>query len=309
MLWVLDKTVTALGARLIKQWIEKPLLDKQDIMDRLDAVEELTNNVFAREDLRQLLKKIFDLERLISRIAFGNANPRDLISLKNSLAVLPEILQLISSLNSKQFNILSELLDPQDIYALIEKGIVHDPPVSVRDGGIIKEGYDEEVDELRSITIHGKKWIAQLEAAEKARTGIKSLKVGFNKVFGYYLEVTKANLSSVPDNYIRKQTLANAERYITQELKEWENKILGAGEKMAQREYFLFHEIRENIAENAKRIQKTAGVIAHLDVLLSFAQVSLENGYTKPEIFDDDTLHIIDGHPVVKDYRQRFYSQ
>ena len=161
------------------------------------------------------------------------------------------------------------MLDPlEDIYALIEKGIVHDPPVSVRDGGIIKEGYDEEVDELRSITIHGKKWIAQLEAAEKARTGIKSLKVGFNKVFGYYLEVTKANLSSVPDNYIRKQTLANAERYITQELKEWENKILGAGEKLAQREYF-FHEIRENIAENAKRIQKTAGVIAHLDVLLS----------------------------------------
>jgi DNA mismatch repair protein MutS len=302
LLWVLDKTVTALGARLIKQWIEKPLLDKQDIMDRLDAVEELTNNVFAREDLRQLLKKIFDWERLISRIAFGNANPRDLISLKNSLAVLPEILQLISSLNSKQFNILSELLDPlEDIYALIEKGIVHDPPVSVRDGGIIKEGYDEEVDELRSITIHGKKWIAQLEAAEKARTGIKSLKVGFNKVFGYYLEVTKANLSSVPDNYSRKQTLANAERYITQELKEWENKILGAGEKLAQREYFLFHEIRENIAENAKRIQKTAGVIAHLDVLLSFAQVSLENGYTKPEIFDDDTLHIIDGrHPVVE---------
>jgi DNA mismatch repair protein MutS len=302
LLWVLDRTVTALGARLIKQWIEKPLLHKDEIIDRLNAVEELTENVFAREDLRLLLKKIYDLERLISRIAFGNANPRDLIGLKNSVAVLPEISQLISALYSKQFQELSERLDPlTDIYDLIERSINNEPPVSTRDGGIIKEGYSQEVDDLRSMTTHGKEWIAQLEAKEKARTGIKSLKVGFNKVFGYYLEVTNANLSAVPGDYIRKQTLANAERFITQELKEWEDKILGAGEKLAQKEYFLFNEIRESIAGNARRIQQTAEVIAHLDVLLSFAQVSLENGYTKPEITDENLLHIIDGrHPVVE---------
>lgn len=302
LLWVCDKTVTALGARLIKQWMEKPLLNKQDIINRLDAVEELTNNVFAREDLRLLLKKIYDLERLISRIAFGNANPRDLIGLKNSVAVLPEIAQLLSSLHNTQFRVLSEMLDPlEDIHVLIERSIQDEPPVSTRDGGIIKKGYDEDVDELRAMTLHGKQWIAELEAKEKMRTGIKSLKVGFNKVFGYYLEITNANLSAVPDHYIRKQTLANAERYITQELKEWESKILGAGEKLNQREFYLFNEIRENIAQGSKRIQQTAGVIAHLDVLLSFAQVSLENGYSKPEITEDEILHIIDGrHPVVE---------
>ncbi|MEL7566465.1 MAG: DNA mismatch repair protein MutS [Dehalobacterium sp.] len=302
LLWVLDRTVTALGARLIKQWIEKPLLNKSDIMNRLNAVEELTDNVFVREDLRILFKKIYDLERLISRIAFGNANPRDLISLKNSIAVLPEIAQLVSSLKNKQFHELTETLDPlEDIFQLIERSINDEPPVSTRDGGIIKKGYDSEVDELRNLTIHGKQWIAELEAKEKTRTGIKSLKVGFNKVFGYYLEVTNANLSSVPEHYIRKQTLANAERYITQELKEWENKILGAGEKLSQREFSLFNDIREKIAEASKRIQQTAGVIAHLDVLLSFAQVSLENGYIKPEITDQEVLHIVDGrHPVVE---------
>lgn len=302
LLWVLDHTTTALGARLIKQWIEKPLLNKKEIVNRLDAVEELTNNVFVREDLRLLLKKIYDLERISSRISFGNANPRDLISLKSSITVLPEIAQLICSLENNQFKILLEMLDPlEDIYELIEKGIYDDPPVSVRDGGIIKEGYNSEVDELRSITVNGKQWIAELEAEEKSRTGIKSLKVGFNKVFGYYLEVTNANLSSVPEHYIRKQTLANAERYITQDLKEWENKILGAGEKLCHKEYNLFVEIREKIAEASKRIQMTAGVIAHLDVLLSFAQVSLDNGYVKPEIYENDIIHIVDGrHPVVE---------
>ncbi|WP_276538590.1 DNA mismatch repair protein MutS [Dehalobacterium formicoaceticum] len=302
LLWVLDRTNTALGARLIKQWIEKPLLNKQDIINRLKAVEELMNNVFAREDLRQLLKKIYDLERLMSRIAFGNANPRDLIALKNSLGVLPEIDQVIKTLQHHQFSRLAERLDPiQDIYQLIEKAIQDEPPVSIRDGGIIKEGYHEEVDELRAITLHGKQWIAQLEGEEKTRTGIKSLKIGFNKVFGYYLEVTKANLSLVPDHYMRKQTLSNAERYITEELKEWENKILGAGEKLALREFSLFNEIREKIALAAKRIQQTALVVAQLDVLLSFAQVSLDHGYVKPEITEDGTLRIIDGrHPVVE---------
>lgn len=302
LLWVLDQTNTALGARLIKQWIEKPLLNKQEIINRLDAVEELMNNVFVREDLRQLLKRIYDLERLMTRIAFGNANPRDLIALKNSLEVLPEIDQVISTLKHHYFSSLRERMDPlQDVYQLIEKAIQNEPPVTIRDGGIIKEGYDEEVDELRANTLHGKQWIAQLEAKEKTRTGIKSLKIGFNKIFGYYLEVTKTNLSLVPEHYIRKQTLANAERYITEELKDWENKILGSGEKLALREFKLFNEIREKIATYAKRIQQTALVVAQLDVILSFAQVSLDNGYVKPEINEDGVIQIIEGrHPVVE---------
>ncbi|WP_214659104.1 DNA mismatch repair protein MutS [Candidatus Formimonas warabiya] len=302
LLWVCDKTSTALGARLVKQWMEKPLLVKEHIVKRLNAVEELTNNVFAREDIRLLLKKIYDLERLMSRIAYGSANPRDLIALKNSVTALPEMGQLINTLQSDLFQDLAKSFDPlEDISILVEKSINDDPPLSTREGGIIKEGYDGEVDELRGITSHGKQWIAELEAKEKNRTGIKSLKVGFNKVFGYFIEVTHANLSSVPDHYVRKQTLANAERYITQELKEWENKILGAGEKLASREYELFHAVRETIALSAGRIQQTARVIAQIDVLLSFAIVALENNYVKPEINENDIIHIMDGrHPVVE---------
>ncbi|MGI6712801.1 MAG: DNA mismatch repair protein MutS [Bacillota bacterium] len=302
LLWVCDRTVSALGARLIKQWIEKPLLDPDTICDRLNAVEELINNIFIREDLRGKLKKIYDLERLISRISFGSANPRDLIALKNSLAILPEIDRLLKTLESNLFKkIIKDFNCLEDICHLLNQALVNDPPISSKDGGIIKDGYDKEVDELRSITKHGKSWIADLEAKEKNNTGIKSLKVGYNKVFGYYIEVTNANLASVPIHYIRKQTLANAERFITHELKEWENKILGASEKLASREYQLFLDIRQQIAEVSTIIQKTAAVIAQIDVLLSFAQVSIENGYCKPEINNTDVIHIVDGrHPVVE---------
>lgn len=302
LLWVCDRTVSALGTRLIKQWIEKPLLDPDTISDRLNAVDELINNIFIREDLRNELKKIYDLERLISRISFGSANPRDLIALKNSLAILPEIDRLLKTLESNLFKkIIKDFNCLEDICHFLNQALVNDPPISSKDGGIIKDGYDKEVDELRSITKHGKSWIADLEAKEKNNTGIRSLKVGYNKVFGYYIEVTNANLASVPIHYIRKQTLANAERFITHELKEWENKILGASEKLASKEYQLFLEIRQQISEVSTIIQKTAAVIAQIDVLLSFAQVSVENGYCKPEINNTDVIHIVDGrHPVVE---------
>ncbi|MDD2498366.1 MAG: DNA mismatch repair protein MutS [Desulfitobacteriaceae bacterium] len=302
LMWVCDQTVTALGGRLLREWLEKPLLDISEISFRLDGVEELTNNVFIREDLRTLLKKVYDMERLIGRIAYGSANPRDLIALKTSVSVVPEVFQLGKKLMSPLFQRMFANFDVlDDIYILIDQAINDDPPVSLREGGIIKEGYDEEVDELRSITSGGKKWIAGLESKEKAATGIKSLKVGFNKVFGYYIEVTNANLNAVPDNYIRKQTLANAERYITEELKEWENKILGASEKLTSREYELFCYARNQITLSTARIRRVAAIIAQLDVLLSFAQVALENGYCKPEVNAGDVIHIVDGrHPVVE---------
>ncbi|MGI6066572.1 MAG: DNA mismatch repair protein MutS [Bacillota bacterium] len=302
LLWVCDQTLTALGGRLLREWLEKPLLDISMISGRLDAVEELTNNVFIREDLRSLLKKVYDMERLIGRIAYGSANPRDLIALKTSVSVVPEVYQLGSNLKSTLFQKMFSNFDIlEDIYQQIDQAINDDPPVSPKEGGIIKEGYDEEVDELRSITTGGKKWIADLEAKEKAATGIKSLKVGFNKVFGYYIEVTNANLNAVPGNYIRKQTLANAERYITEELKEWENKILGASENLTSREYELFCDVRNQITLSSTRIRQVASIIAKLDVLLSFAQVALENGYCKPEVNAGDVIHIVDGrHPVVE---------
>ncbi|NMA15270.1 MAG: DNA mismatch repair protein MutS, partial [Clostridia bacterium] len=302
LLWVCDQTLTALGGRLLREWLEKPLLDISMISGRLDAVEELTNNVFIREDLRSLLKKVYDMERLIGRIAYGSANPRDLIALKTSVSVVPEVYQLGSNLKSTLFQKMFSNFDIlEDIYQQIDQAINDDPPFSPKEGGIIKEGYDEEVDELRSITTGGKKWIADLEAKEKAATGIKSLKVGFNKVFGYYIEVTNANLNAVPGNYIRKQTLANAERYITEELKEWENKILGASENLTSREYELFCDVRNQITLSSTRIRQVASIIAKLDVLLSFAQVALENGYCKPEVNAGDVIHIVDGrHPVVE---------
>lgn len=302
LIWVCDYTVTALGARLLKQWLEKPLVQVEEIKNRLDAVEELTKNVFAREDLRILLKKVYDLERLLGRIAYGSASPRDLIALKSSISVLPDLHQVSRQLNSPLFQKLFADFDPlDDIYQLLDRAIIDDPPVSPKDGGIIKEGYDEDVDEFRSITLNGKKWIAGLEAKEKASTGIKSLKVGFNKVFGYYIEVTNANLNAVPEHYIRKQTLANGERFITGDLKEWENKVLGASEKLFAREYDIFVQIRKEISCSDQRIQKAAALIAQLDVLISFAEIALENGYCKPEVDDSQVIEIIEGrHPVVE---------
>ncbi len=302
LLWVIDYTVTSMGARLLKVWIEQPLLDPVQINERLDAVEELASNVFLRSDLRKLLNKIYDLERLAGRIAYGTANAKDLVALKNSLEVLPQIRELLKCIHSAGLLSIHASLDiMEDVAFLIRNSIDEDPPFSVRDGGVIKPGCNEEVDRLRTASREGKDWIASLEAKEKERTGIKSLKIGYNKVFGYYIEVTRANLSGVPDNYMRKQTLANAERFITPELKEYENLIIGAEDRLNQIEYDLFCEVRNLINKEVPRIQKCAAVVSSLDVFQSQAEAAIQNNYTKPVINEKDLLDIKSGrHPVVE---------
>ena len=275
LLWVLDKTSTSMGGRHLRRWLNDPLIDTLEINRRLEAVKELKENVMLRGDVIDNLKKVYDIERLAGKMAYGNANARDMITLKNSLARLPEVKSVLQTTESPMLKDIYENLDElQDIYELIEKSIVDDPPMTVKDGGIIKMGYDEEVDKLKTATTEGKNWIIQLEADEKEKTGIKNLKVGFNKVFGYFIEVTKSNLDQVPERYIRKQTLTNAERYITEELKNLENQILGAEEKVVNLEYDLFTKIREEIAKNIIRLQKTATLVSTLDVLASFARSS-----------------------------------
>lgn len=307
LLWILDNTVTAMGGRLLKSWLEQPLIDIAKIQERLDATEELTKNLFLREDIKKNLAEVYDLERLIGRVSYGAANGKDLIALKNSLRVLPKVKDLLKQAKSTLLKELHEIIDLlTDVTTLIEEAVENDPPFSVREGGIIKSGYHVEVDRLRSATKEGKHWIASLEAKEREKSGIKSLKVGFNKVFGYYIEVTKANMEMVPAYFIRKQTLANAERYITPELKEYESTILGAEERITQLEYELFVQVREQVAKHTKRIQNTAGIIAQLDVLISFAEAAVKNGYVKPVITSSDNIVIRDGrHPVVEKVLQR----
>lgn len=302
LLWVLDKTSTSMGGRMLRRWLNDPLIDKWEITGRLDAVEELKNSLMLRGELIENLKKVYDIERLIGKISYGNANARDMISLKSSVRELPEIKKLLSTTNSsmlkKLYNDLDEL---KDVYELIENAIVEEPPISVKEGGMIKKGYNSEVDELKSATTDGKKWLMELEFNEKEKTGIKNLKVGFNKVFGYFIEVTKSNLNQVPDRFIRKQTLTNAERFITEELKELEDKILGSQEKLVDLEYNLFLEIRCKLACEITRIQKTANVISTLDVLTSFATVAEDLNYVKPEITEDGVIDIKGGrHPVIE---------
>lgn len=299
---VCDKTKTAAGSRLLKNWIEKPLLQAEEINSRLDGVGNIIAQPIVHENLKTELKEIYDLERLVGRVVYGNASPRDMIALKLSFGRLPDILSLLSALNADIFGKLFDNLDPMDdLYNLIDKTLEDEPPVSPKEGGLIKDGYSEEIDELRYITGEGKDWLLQLEADEREKTGIKSLKVGFNKVFGYYLEVTKANINLVPDTYIRKQTLVNAERFITQELKEWEQKILGAGEKLANLEYAVFNELREKIGKNTLRIQRTAKAVAVLDCLVALATLAIENGYSRPVVNDGDEI-ILSAcrHPVVE---------
>lgn len=303
LLWVLDKTDTAMGARTLRRWIEEPLISCEKIKERLCAVEELYNNLYARETLKAKLKDIYDIERLIGKIVYGSLNARDLISLKQSISVLPDIKECIFEFKSPMIvDILNNIDELKDVYELIDKSIVDNPPLSVKDGMIIKDGYNEDVDKFRTASTQGKNWIINLENAEKEATGIKSLKVGYNKVFGYYIEITKSNLNLVPEGkYIRKQTLANAERYITPELKEMESSILGAEEKVIQLEYDLFCKIRNFIAGQIERIQKTCWSIANIDVLCSLATVAAENDYTKPEITSDGIIDIKSGrHPVVE---------
>ena len=302
LLWVLDKTSTSMGGRCLRRWLNDPLIDVDEINKRLGAVEELKNNLILRGDIAENLKKVYDIERLAGKMAYGNGTPRDMITLKNSLKKLPEIRKVLQNVNSEYLKEIYEKIDElQDIYQLIEKSIIEDPPMNTKDGGYIKIGYNEEIDQLKHATTDGKSWLMKLEADEKEKTGIKSLKVGFNKVFGYYIEVTNTYKNMVPDTYIRKQTLTNGERYITEELKTMENQILGAEEKVIKLELEVFHQIREEIAKNVKRLQKTAEAISILDVLVSFAQVAEDMNYCKPVINQEGIIDIKEGrHPVIE---------
>ncbi|OXT07580.1 DNA mismatch repair protein MutS [Thermoanaerobacterium thermosaccharolyticum] len=302
LLSVLDQTVTPMGGRLLKRWIEEPLIDIEKINLRLDSVDELFNDFKGRSDLRNALKGIYDLERLSSKLVYQNINAKDLLSIKVSIERLPKIKDLISKYNSIYLKEIFLKLDTlQDICDLIEKSIKDDPSTSVKEGNIIKDGFDKNVDELRKAATNGKSWITNLELNEKERTGIKTLKVGYNKVFGYFIEVSKSYISSVPQNYIRKQTLANAERYITPELKEIEEKILGAETKLVELEYEIFNSTREQIKNEINRIQMTSKYIAVLDVLTSLAMVAESNNYVKPIVNDGDRILIKDGrHPVIE---------
>lgn len=302
LLWVIDKTETAMGARLLRKWIEQPLIDIIRLKHRQDAVEELFNDFFLREELKSQLKEVYDIERLTGKLVCGSANARDLLAIKDTIRNYPKIKSILRKTNSNLLKKLYDNIDPlEEIYDLIEKSIDENPPITIREGGIIKKGFDPDIDKLKKASLEGKIWLANLEKKEKERTGIKSLKVGFNKVFGYYIEVTKANLNSVPDNYVRKQTLVNSERFITEELKEYESLILNSEERLKSMEYDIFCGIRDEIIQHIPRIKKCSYCIAVLDCLLSFSEVSYKNNYVKPEITLDDDIIIEDGrHPVVE---------
>lgn len=302
LLWVLDKTKTAMGARMLRSDVEQPLTNATLIGDRLDAVDELLHHMIQREELREYLNPIYDLERLNTRIVYQTANPRDLLAFKNSVAMLPAIKTVLADFTSKNLVELAENIDSlSDICADIDAAICEEPPISARDGGILKDGYHEEVDRLRKAKTDGKKWLAELEAKERERTGIKNLKVKYNKVFGYYLEVTNSYKDLVPEEYQRKQTLANAERFFTPELKELEDTILGAEDKLIALEYELFRQLRNRIASQVYRIQQTAKAIARLDVYASLAYVAEKNHYCRPKINTRGVIDIKGGrHPVVE---------
>ncbi len=302
LLWVLDKTKTAMGARLMRTMIEQPLIRKEQIIERQNAIEELNMSYISREEIREYLGPVYDLERLIGRITYKSANPRDLIAFRNSLKMLPFIRDILKEFNSAVLKEIHEDMDPlQDLYDLIERAIVEEPPIVTREGGMIKEGYNEEADKLRHAKTEGKTWLAELEARERDKTGIKNLKIKYNKVFGYYFEVTNSFKDLVPDYFIRKQTLANAERYTTDELKNLEDIILGAEDKLFSLEYDLFCDVRDQIAREVNRIQTTAKAIAGLDVFCSLSLVATRNNYVKPKINEKGTIHIKNGrHPVVE---------
>ena len=303
LLWLLDRTQTAMGARMLKRWIDKPLLNIKVISERQNAVETLYQNLILRDDIRKELQPIYDLERLVGRVSYGNANAKDLYALKQSLRRVPALLDLCKQSDSASLQQLVSGADAcSDLADLIETVIVEDPPLSVREGGLIRSGYDEYLDKLREASTNGKRWLADLERQEREITGIRNLKIGYNKVFGYYLEVSKGNLSLLPEGrYERKQTLANAERFVTPELKEKERLILEAEDKMVDLEYRLFIELRDHLVEHLTRLQKIATVIAELDVYQSLATVSAQYRYVKPEVHDEYNLVIEEGrHPVVE---------
>ena len=302
LLWVLDKTKTAMGARMLRSFIEQPLISSKDIIDRQDSIEELNTSLIERDELREYLNPIYDLERLITKISFYSANPRDLIAFKNSLSMLPHIKYILKNYKSPLLCDIYNKLDPlEDITKLIEKSIVEEPPINVKDGGIIKESFNYEVDKLRKSKTEGKNWLSELENRERERTGIKGLKIKYNKVFGYCIEITNSYKDMAPEEYVRKQTLSNAERYTTNELKDLEDIILGAEDKLFSLEYELFNEIREKISSEVVRIQETAKMIAWIDVFSSLAIVAEHNNFVKPIINEKGIIDIKDGrHPVVE---------
>ena len=309
LLWVLDKTRTAAGARLLRQWVEHPLLRLGEITRRQNAVEEFLGNYILREEIGSLLSGVLDLERLVTRIVYGTANAKDLRAVSNTISILPELKQLISGCVSDELSgIYRDLETLDDIFDRIDSAIAENPPFSIREGGMIADGYHENVDYLRSVMKDGKSWIEKVANEEREKTGIKTLKIGFNKVFGYYIEVSKSFMEQVPDTYIRKQTLANGERYITQELKDMEATILGAEDKLCALEYELFCQVRGYVADNSARIQKVAALMAKLDVYLSLASVAAKHQYVRPEVDQSDVIQIRDGrHPVVEQFVKDTY--
>jgi DNA mismatch repair protein MutS len=306
LLDVLDKTVTAMGGRMLRKNIQQPLLDTKAINARLDTVEEFTNNLFLRQDLREQLGKVYDLERLISRIAFGSANARDILALKNSLLIIPVIKKIIKDSTPQVQSLIlrkhvKELPELNIIVSRVENALVSEPPATIKDGGLIRAGYNQELDDIKGGTKHARTWISALEAKERRRTGITNLKVGFNKIFGYYIEVRKTHVNKVPEDYIRKQTLVNAERYVTTELKEKETLILSADEKIKALEYKLFNELREFVAQHVKPIQISAHALAELDMFAALSEIATNNNYIRPLINNNDELKISQGrHPVVE---------
>ncbi len=302
LLWVLDKTKTAMGGRLLRSMLEQPLIDRQEMEQRLDAIEELNNDSVSRDEIREYLNPVYDLERLLSKVTYQTANPRDFIAFRNSLEMLPAVKKVLKGFEKEQLTGIEKEIDGlEDIYELILQAIEEEPPVTIREGGIIKDGFDETIDRLRSAKHDGKQWLAELEEQDRERTGIKNLKIKYNKVFGYYFEVTNSYKDMVPEDYVRKQTLANAERYTTPRLKELEDTILNAEDKLTALEYELFCKIRESIAMELERIQRTAKAIAKLDVYASLSLVAERNRYVRPKLNEKGVIDIKDGrHPVVE---------
>lgn len=302
LFWILDKTKTAMGARLLRNSIEQPLIDIDEINTRLDIISEFNDNAISREELREYLSPIYDIERLISKISYKSANPRDLIAFRQSLSMLPHIKYVLSSFSQSKLKEYGVNLDDlSDIYKLIDESIIEEPPITVREGGIIKDGFNEEVDRLRKAKTEGKQWIADLTEEEKEKTDIKNLKIKYNKVFGYFFEVTNSYKNLVPPEWTVKQTLSNCERYITPRLKELEDTILGAEEKLFTLEYNIFNETLDAIYSEIGRIQQAAKIIAQIDMFASMAVVAEQNNYVRPDMSKDGCIDIKNGrHPVVE---------
>ena len=309
LFWVLDKTKTAMGARMLRSFVEHPLIDVKKINARQGAVSELVNNFVLREEISHLLSNVLDLERLMTKVVYGTANGKDLRAISTTIGVIPDIRSLLFTVNTPELSAIRNEIDTlEDIYEAIDNTLVENPPFSIREGGFIKDGVSPDVDYLRTVMSDGKGWISKIEESEREKTGIKTLKIGYNRVFGYYIEVTKSLISQVPETYIRKQTLSNCERYITEELKSMEATVLGATDKVCALEYDIFIALRDELAKNLKRIQKSANLLAKLDVYISLAEVAMKNNYVCPEVDYSDVIDIKDGrHPVVEQFVKDSY--